>query len=152
MLNSASRSCTKIEPHLPLHHVAKLEWLYSGCYRFYQHLAMLQRVPPTTGLHHVNEPAVSKVFSQGTLLHEHPSVYRRGRIHLQHTEDLATKTLHHSSAAHQRQLTFRAHSLAKPRRDRSRASVAEFTRSRLLASTLSPPSSLATCICYSYSK
>ena len=145
----------EIEPHLPSHLTLKLEWLYSRRYRLYQHLAMLQRVLPilpTTGLHHVREPAVSKVFSQGTLLHEHPSVYRRARIHLQHTEDLATKPLHHSSAAHQRQLTFRSHSLAKPRRDRSRAAVAEFTRSRLLASTLSPPSSLATCICYSYSK
>ena len=52
---------------------------------------MRQRVLPTTGLHHVREPAVSKVFPQGTLLHEHPAVYRRVRIHLQHTEDLAAK-------------------------------------------------------------
>ena len=52
---------------------------------------MLQRVRPTTGLHHVREPAVSKVFLQGTLLHEHPAIYRHARIHDQHTEDLAAK-------------------------------------------------------------
>ena len=52
---------------------------------------MLQRVLPTTGLHHVREPAISKVFSKGTLLHQHPAVYRHVRIHLQHTEDLAAK-------------------------------------------------------------
>ena len=50
---------------------------------------MLQRVLPTTGLHHVREPAVNKVFSQGTLLHEHPVVCRHARIHLKHVEDLA---------------------------------------------------------------
>ena len=64
----------EIERHLPFHLAAKLEWLYSRLYRLYQHLAMLQRVLPTTGLHHVRELAVSKVFSQGMLLHEHPAV------------------------------------------------------------------------------
>ena len=39
----------EIEPHLPFHLAAKLEWLYSRRYRFYQHLAMLQCVLPTTG-------------------------------------------------------------------------------------------------------
>ena len=81
----------EIEPHLPFHLPAKLEWLYSRRYRLYQYLAMLLRVLPTTGLHRVREPAVSKLFSQGTLLHEHPTVYRHARIHLQHTKDMAAK-------------------------------------------------------------
>ena len=59
----------------------------------------VERVVPTTGLHHIREPAVSKVFSQGTHLHEHPAVYQHARIHLQHTKDLAaairiTRLLH----------------------------------------------------------
>ena len=78
MLNSASVMRHEIGPSSPVAIV-------------YQHLTMLQRVLPTTGLHHVREPAVSKVFLQGTLLHEHPAVYLRARIHLQHTEDLAAK-------------------------------------------------------------
>ena len=45
----------------------------------------------TTRLHHVREPNVSKVFSQGTFLHEHPAVYRYAPIYLQHTKDLAAK-------------------------------------------------------------
>ena len=89
------------------------------CYRLYQHLAMLQRVLPTTGHDHVREPAVSKVFSQGTLLHEHPAVYRHARIHLQHTNDLAPKL--HSFVAHQQQQTFEALSLDIAQRDQSRA-------------------------------
>ena len=52
----------EIEPHLPFHLAAKLEWLCSCRYRLHQHLVMLQRVLPTTGLYHVREPAVSTVF------------------------------------------------------------------------------------------
>ena len=73
MLNSASGSHYEIEPHLPFHLVVKLEWLYSRCHRLYQHLAMLQRVLPTTGLHHVREPLSARYFrmarfSMSTLL------------------------------------------------------------------------------------
>ena len=152
----------EIEPHLPFHLAAKLEWLYSRRYRLYQHLAMLQRVLPTTGLHHFREPAVSKVFSQGTLLHEHPVVYRHACIHLQHTEDLAAKIYITRLLRINSSKTFRALSLAPARRDRSRACdhrtrqqsslVLPNLPARLLAITLSPPSSLATCICCSYSK
>ena len=81
----------EIEPHLPFHLAVKLEWLYSLCYRLYQHVAMLKCVLPTTGLHHVREPAVSKVFSQGTILHDHPDVYRHAHNHLQHTEYMVAK-------------------------------------------------------------
>ena len=79
----------EIEPNLSFHLVAKLEWFYTRC--FYQHLAMPQRVQPTTGLHHVREPDVRKVLSLCTLLHQHPAVYRHARIHLQHTKDMAAK-------------------------------------------------------------
>ena len=78
----------EIEPYLPFRLEAELEWLCSRRYRLYHHLAMPQRVLPTTGLH-VRESAVSKVFSLGTLLHEHAAVYRHARTHLQHAGDLA---------------------------------------------------------------
>ena len=81
----------EVEPHLPFHLTAKLEQLRSRFYRLYLHPAMLRRVLPTTEFHHVRQRAVSKVFSQGTLLHEHPAVYRHARIHLQHTENLPAK-------------------------------------------------------------
>ena len=83
----------EIEPHLNFHLAAKLEWLYSRCYRLHQYLAMLQLVLMTTGIHHVREAAVTKTFSQGTHFHEYPAVYRNARIHLQHTEELAATTL-----------------------------------------------------------
>ena len=34
----------EIEPHFTFHLAAKVEWLYSHCYRLHQHLAMLQRL------------------------------------------------------------------------------------------------------------
>ena len=77
--------------HLTFHHAAKLEWLYSRFYRLYRHLAMLQRLLPTTELHHVREPAASEVFSEGTFWYEYHAVYRHVRIDLQHTEDLVAK-------------------------------------------------------------
>ena len=43
----------EIEPYIPFHLAAKLEWLYSRCHRLYQHVAMLQLVSSTTGLYHV---------------------------------------------------------------------------------------------------
>ena len=79
----------EIEPRLFCHLEAKLEWFHYHCFWLYQHLAMPQRVLRTTRSHHVREPAVSQVFVQRTLLHEHPAAYRYARIHLQHTDDLA---------------------------------------------------------------
>ena len=43
----------EIERHLSFNLAAKLKWLYSRRYRLDQHLAMIQRVMPTIGLHHV---------------------------------------------------------------------------------------------------
>ena len=88
----------EIETHPFFHLAAELEWLDSRRYCLNQYLAMLKRVLPTVGPHHLHEPAISKVFPQGTLLHEHPAICRHARIHLQHTEYTAkiliTRLLH----------------------------------------------------------
>ena len=63
------------------------------CYRLHLQLAELQRVVPTVRLHHLRKPAVSKLFPQGTLLHEHLAIYWHARIRLQHTEYLAATIL-----------------------------------------------------------
>ena len=82
-----------IELHILFHVAPELEWLDSRCYCLNQHLAMLQRVLPTIGLHHLREPAVSEVFSQGTFSQERPTTYRHARLHLQQMEYLAAKIL-----------------------------------------------------------
>ena len=152
----------EIEPHLTFHLAATLEWLYSRCYRLYQPLAMIQRVLPTTGLPHVREPAVCRVFSQGTLLYEHPAVYRDARIHFQHTEDLAAK-IYTTSLLHinSSKLFEPFHWLLLGEIDPGLAIVELVSNHHLrrriyqLSSPrehVSPPFSLATCICCSYYK
>ena len=75
----------EIKPHNLFHLAAELEWFDSRRY------FLNQRVLPTVGLHPLREPAVSKVFPQGTFLHGQPAIYRPARIRLQHTEYLAAK-------------------------------------------------------------
>ena len=81
---------------------------------------MLQRVLPTTGLHHVHEPAASKAFRRARF-YMNTMLSTGTPASIFSTRKIWRQNPHHWSAAHQRQQNCRALSLASARRDRSRA-------------------------------
>ena len=107
LLGNNLEQCVKImryeiESHIPFNLAAELEWLNSRRHRLDQHLAMILCVLPTVGLRQLREPAVSKVFPQGTFLHEHSSVYpplRKSSPHRKFGAKIIINRLLHANAS-----------------------------------------------------
>ena len=142
----------EIEPRLPFYLAANFEWFYSRRYPPYQYLAIFTVYYRPPGFTTSHSPLSARCFRRARFCMK--TLLSTGTLaSIFSTRKTWRRSPHYSSSARQLQQTCRALSLAPAWRDLSRPWHRRTDISaRLLASILSPPSSMATCTFCSYSK